>query len=277
MDQACNTIRSEFVRINDDFTIHFEESGSGDMPIVFIPGWTMSTKVFSRQLAHFLESNRWRAISYDPRGQGLTTKTIDGHSYQQHGRDLGAFISALGLKQVVLVGWSYGVLDAMAYLDQFGTDNVRAIVILDGTPKPTGKDATAEWVETEESRRWGTMTPIEDRATFHREFAQWLLEDASPENIEWITEISSQTSGTVTALLNETARYVDYERLLIEVAKRKPVLVVAREEWRGQVSRWLNANAPEVPLVVLGKHMMFWERAAAFNAEVTKFLDALDQ
>src|SRR5512145_2205518 len=82
MDQACNTIRSEFVRINDDFTIHFEESGSGDMPIVFIPGWTMSTKVFSRQLAHFLESNRWRAISYDPRGQGLTTKTIEGHSYQ---------------------------------------------------------------------------------------------------------------------------------------------------------------------------------------------------
>jgi non-heme chloroperoxidase len=276
MDQACNAIRSEFVRITDDFTIHVEESGNGDMPIVFIPGWTMSTKVFGRQLAHFRDSNCWRAMSYDPRGQGLTTKTIEGHSYQQHGRDLGAFIAVLGLKRVVLVGWSYGVLDAMAYLDQFGTDNVRAIVILDGTPKPTGKDPTKEWAETEESRQWGTITPIEDRATFHREFAQGLLEDASPENIDWITEISAQTSAAVTALLNETARHVDYEQLLIDVTKRLPVLVVAREEWREQVSGWLKANASEVPLVVLGKHMMFWERAEAFNAELAKFLDALE-
>ena len=276
MDQARIAIRSEFVRITDDFTIHFEESGSGDIPVIFIPGWTMSTKVFGRQLAHFRESNRWRAISYDPRGQGLTTKTIEGHSYQQHGRDLGAFIAVLGLKRVVLVGWSYGVLDAMAYLDQFGTDNIRAIVILDGTPKPTGKDPTKEWAETEAGRRWGTITPIEDRATFHREFAQYLLEDASPENIKWVTEISAQTSAAVTALLNETARHVDYEQLLIDVTRRLPVLVVAREEWREQVSGWLKANAPEVPLVVFGKHMMFWERAEAFNAELGKFLDALE-
>jgi hypothetical protein len=31
-----------------------------------------------------------------------------------------------------------------------------------------------------------------------------------------------------------------------------------------------------VPLVVLGKHIMFWERAEAFNAELSKFLDALE-
>ena len=53
------------------------------------------------------------------------------------------------------------------------------------------------------------------------------------------------------------------EQLLIDVTKRLPVLVVAREEWREQVSGWLKASAPEVPLVVLGKHMMFWERAEA--------------
>ena len=156
-------------------------------------------------------SLRYRAISYDPRGQGLTSKTVEGHSYQQHGRDLQALIAALHLKRIVLVGWSFGVLDAMAYLDQFGADNVRALVILDGTPKPKGNDPATEWVETEELRRWSTITPIEDRARFHHEFAQVLLEDASPENIEWITEISAQTSATVTALLNETARHVDYE------------------------------------------------------------------
>jgi hypothetical protein len=43
------------------------------------------------------------------------------------------------------------------------------------------------------------------------------------------------------------------------VTKQLPVLVVAREEWRPQVSNWLKANAPAVPLVVMGKHMMFRE------------------
>jgi non-heme chloroperoxidase len=275
MDEARKAARSEFVRTNDDFTIHFEESGSGEIPVVFIPGWTMSTKVFARQLVHFSGSLRYRAIAYDPRGQGLTSKTVEGHSYQQHGRDLQAFIAALTLKRIVLVGWSFGVLDAMAYLDQFGTDSLRALVVLDGTPKPAGADPATEWVETQEGRRWGTITPIEDRARFHREFAQFMLEDASPENIEWITEISAQTSGTVTALLNAAAYCVDYERLFIEVTKRLPVLVVAREEWRGQVSSWLKANAPTVPLVVMGKHLMFWERASAFNSELDKFLGTL--
>ena len=57
--------------------------------------------------------------------------------------------------------------------------------------------------------------------------------------------------------------------------KQLPVLVVAREDWRGQVSGWLKANAPAVPLVVMGKHMMFWERAGAFNIELDKFLNSL--
>jgi non-heme chloroperoxidase len=275
MGDAGHAIRSHFVRINDDFTIHVEEAGSGDMPVVFIPGWTMSTKAFVRQLAHFSDSLRYRAIAYDPRGQGLTSKTVQGHSYQQHGRDLEALVRALHLKRIVLIGWSFGVLDAMAYLDQFGVDNVRALIVLDGTPKPRGGDPATEWVESEEGRRWCTITPIEDRAQFHQKFGQALLEDASPKNVEWITEISAQTSATVTALLNETARHVDYEGLLANVIKQLPVLVVAREDWRKQVSSWLKANGPAVPLVVMGKHMMFWERADAFNVELDAFLDSL--
>jgi non-heme chloroperoxidase len=62
---------------------------------VFIPGWTGATKVFERQFKHFEGSSRFRAIAYDPRGQGLSSKTLDGHTYQQHGRDLAAFIEKL--------------------------------------------------------------------------------------------------------------------------------------------------------------------------------------
>ena len=90
-------------------------------------------------------------------------------------------------------------------------------------------DPTTEWVvDSAESGRWGTITPMEDRAGFIRAFAEWLLENTSPENVAWITDISLQTSGAVTALLNATALCANYERLFIDVTKRLPVLVVAR-------------------------------------------------
>jgi len=268
MNETRKAIRSEFVRINDDFTIHFEESGSGNIPVVFIPGWTMSTKVFARRLTYFSGSLRYRAIAYDPRGQGLTTKAVEGHSYQQHGRDLGAFIAALGLQRVVLVGWSYGVPEALAYLDQFGTDNLRALVVLDGTPKPQGNDPTTEWVvDSAESGRWGTITPMEDRAGFIRAFAEWLLEDTGPENVAWIADLgcgdrSPERNGALCQL---------------RAALHRRNETAARAGRRGQVADWLQANAPTVPLVVMGKHMMFWERARAFNPELEEFLDTLAQ
>jgi hypothetical protein len=42
--------------------------------------------VFERQLKHFEGSTRFRAIVYDPRGQDLSSKTLCGHTYAQHGR-----------------------------------------------------------------------------------------------------------------------------------------------------------------------------------------------
>ena len=45
----------------------------------------------------------------------------------------------------MLVAWSFGVLDVTSYLAQFGADNVRALVLIDGTPRTTGKDSTKDW------------------------------------------------------------------------------------------------------------------------------------
>ena len=178
MDQACNAIRSEFVRITDDFTIHVEESGNGDMPIVFIPGWTMSTKVFGRQLAHFRESNRWRAISYDPRGQGLTTKTIEGHSYQQHGRDLGAFIAVLGLKRVVLIGHSIGgpvVLEAARRMP----GRVAGLVLVD-----SWVDFEQRRLPAEEVEKYLAALQADYRATLTAIVSQYLFSASTPEPVK---------------------------------------------------------------------------------------------
>ncbi len=82
---------AEYVKLSSDLTIHYEQAGNGEVSIIFIPGWMMSTEVFEHQIAHFRNSSEYRALTYDPRGQGRSSKTVEGHTYQQHGRDLAQF------------------------------------------------------------------------------------------------------------------------------------------------------------------------------------------
>jgi pimeloyl-ACP methyl ester carboxylesterase len=267
------------LEISDSVTIHYEQSGNGNIPIIFIPGWTMSTKVFIRQLEHFAGSERFRAITYDPRGQGQSTKTMEGHTYQQHGRDLKAVMDRLGLSNVVLAGWSAGVLDQFAYINQFGVDNLKAVIIIDGTPKTASAlGSERDWVwnyldDRDGFRQWLTMGPLEDRQALNQEFAKWMLEDQSPENISWLNEIQNQTPNAFAALLNETQAYMDYSDDLVKLEGKLPLLYIVREEWGEVVNNWANENTPSAKVVAMGKHIMFWERFTEFNGLIDSFLD----
>ena len=44
---------AETLKLEDELTVYYEVTGTGQIPIVFVPGWTMSTKVFDKQHAHF--------------------------------------------------------------------------------------------------------------------------------------------------------------------------------------------------------------------------------
>ena len=272
-------IQYGYLKITDCFTIHYEQSGNGNTPIIFIPGWTMSTKVFIRQLEHFSDSKRFRAITYDPRGQGLSTKTMEGHTYQQHGRDLKAVMDKLDLSNVVLAGWSAGVLDQFAYINQFGVDNLKAVIVIDGTPKTASASGSGvDWVwnyldDRDGFRQWLTMGPLEDRPALNKDFAKWMLEDQSPENISWLDEIQSQTPNAFAALLNETQAYMDYSNDLMKLESKLPLLYIVREEWGEVVNKWANENTPSAKVVTMGKHIMFWERFTEFNGLLDSFLD----
>lgn len=60
------------------------------------------------------------------------------------GTNLAQFIEALDLKDVVLVGWSFGCLDTYAYVRQQGTDKLAGFACVDLSPKPT-KATEASW------------------------------------------------------------------------------------------------------------------------------------
>ena len=270
-------IFSDKIQLDEELCIHYQSSGRGSRTLLFIPGWTMSARVFEHQLSYFSRSADYRFVTYDPRSHGLSTDTADGHYYEQHGRDLHAIIEALALDDIVLAGWSFGVLDALAYVSQYGNDKLSGLIMLDGSPKSRGFDSETEWIsyrydDADQREEFFTMGPLRDRSATNTEFAHWMLENISKANVDWVCEITNQTRNEVAALLNATGAFLDYSSELRQLSESIPLLYVVSEVLRGAVQNWSSLNTPNAQVSAFGKHLMFWERADEFNKVLSDYL-----
>lgn len=109
-------------------TIYYRDQGQGT-PIVLLHGVWMSSVFFQKQIEVLSQSHR--VIAIDFRGHGQSDDPHTGHTVPQYADDVKQIIDALGLKDVVLVGWSMGAFVTWEYVTQFGTDNIKGTVIID--------------------------------------------------------------------------------------------------------------------------------------------------
>lgn len=127
--QSTAETRSGFFKTSDGIRIHYLEAGRGQA-IVFIPGWTMPAWIWQKQTDEF--SKNYHVIAVDPRSQGESDQPTYGHMPETRSRDYKELVDHLGLKQPVLVGWSMACGELVKYAEQFGTDNVGGLVLVDG-------------------------------------------------------------------------------------------------------------------------------------------------
>jgi non-heme chloroperoxidase len=125
----AQSAKSDFFKTSDGVRIHYVEAGGG-RAIVFIPGWTMPAWIWQKQIDEF--SKKYRVIAVDPRSQGESDSPAYGHTPETRSRDYKELVDHLGLKQPVLVGWSMACGELVKYAEQFGTDNVGGLVLVDG-------------------------------------------------------------------------------------------------------------------------------------------------
>ena len=98
---------------SDGVRLHYTETGQGHT-IVLVPGWTMPAWIWDAQIADF--ARHFRVIAFDPRGQGDSETAPSGYDAVRRGEDIAELIQRVGPDPVLLVGWSLGVLDALAYV-----------------------------------------------------------------------------------------------------------------------------------------------------------------
>ncbi len=265
-----------FIDLDDELTVRYQQAGQGKQCILLLPGWTMSSQVFERQFEYFDSSDQFRFISFDPRAHGLSSKTPTGHYYEQHGRDLQAFIDALELDKVILGGWSFGCLAMLAYINQFGAAKLSGLIMLDGPPRAAAADNQSDWVtyrydDADGGQQFYTLGRLRDPAATNREFAAWMLEDKSEANIQWVLEITRQTPDDVAVLLNATSIFLDYQDDLRALEGQMPLCYLVRADQQEVVAHWARENTPSARLEAFGEHLMFWERAPEFNRLLTDF------
>ncbi len=269
---------SKYIKLRNGLEVHYQESGGGKTPILFVPGWTMTTDIFHRQLEFFEGSTEFRFITLDPRSHGKTAKTQEGNHYEQHGRDLNEFIQALELDNLILCGWSFGTLATLSYVNQFNSSKLGGFIMLDGPPRATGEDNRKDWVtysyaDQDGSQEFFTMGKLRDPANTNTEFARWMLQNKKPEAVEWIVRMTEQTPNSVATGLNATAVFLDYREDLINLGKEIPTWCVVRAVQYEIVANWCSKHLPLATLSGFGEHMMFWEQSQRFNAELKSFLD----
>ncbi|USX26241.1 alpha/beta hydrolase [Oxalobacteraceae bacterium OTU3CINTB1] len=132
---AMAETKSYTITAPDGVTLAVRESGDPQgAPVIFIHGLLGSTLNWEAQVAD-PRLQRYRLISYDMRGHGLSGKPAVAEAYSDGRRwadDLRAVITSSRADRPVLVGWSLGGAVITNYLAAYGDGAIAGAVYVDG-------------------------------------------------------------------------------------------------------------------------------------------------
>lgn len=272
---------ADFLKTADGTHLYYHTAGHGPTAVLFVAGWMGTADAYVKQFAHFADSAEYTFVSFDPRGQGRSDTPLYGYDMATRGEDVEAVLQAVGKAKVVVGGWSWGSLDAMAWAQAHGTEGrLRGALILDGPVKPMGSEQPGAWgwYETGDAngwRQWYTMGPVGDYEGFIAEAAGGGMDNPTPEDLAFFRDMMHQTSPLVAATTNEVGAYVDFTATAEATAKAVPMLVFANAGWGDQAKAWTEAHLPGATFASFGKHAMHYEYAEKFDAILDDWLKTL--
>lgn len=264
-----NIAQENYIKVNN-INIYIEDVGVGQ-PIIFIPGWTMTTKFFKKQKSYFKKD--FRFISFDPRSHGKSTKTELGNNYTTHAVDLKEIIEKLNLTNVILVGWSSGCATIYEYIKSNGLNKIDRLVFIDEPPKWIG-NPEKEWVYgTFEDYRESLKDLIKDRSKYASGTVEWMLK----ENVDFTVKKWMVQQMLLTPLDAALSLYIDgmasdYNPILKSINMKVPMLFFVSPYTYNNAKKWLNSYVTSATIIPIESHATFWEKPDSFNSELKKFI-----
>jgi non-heme chloroperoxidase len=244
--------------------------GAANAPtILLVPGWTMPWWIWQKQVDYF--SPKYRVVAMDPRCQGQSSQTTDGLYPAQMAHDIKSVIDQGRLAPVVLVGWSMAVAEVGAYVDQFGTNDLAGIVLVDGGMGDAGRPGLDE--DFAILKQVLTMSRPEQASVFVRNLC---FKRAHPEDyVGRVIEASASVPGNSAVALLAGYDSANYWPALAKFDK--PTLVIgANTQWKGDLIEEHNKIAgSRIELLDNVGHAIFVDDPEEFNAKVDEFIASI--
>ena len=278
------TLMRRTVRTDDDVMLDVCDTGGDGVPLVLLHGWMQSQELFRHQLADGAER---RVVSVDMRGHGLSEKPEHGYRISRLAADLRDVLASLEIGSADLLGVSMGVSVIWSYLELFGDELVRSLILVDQQAALVAQP----WMSAQEAADAGSILPADGLAALAaaiaaddgenavRAYIRSMFTGAVDADLwELVTAEALRTPRRVGAALLVDHGFQDWrDRLpLITV----PTLVIGCEGSHVPVlsQRYVAARIPgaEVhvfPRAVADSHFPFLENPIAFNERVGRFLD----
>lgn len=280
---AITKARSGYFTTSDGVRLHYLERGAGP-PIVLLPGWTQPASGFEAQLEGL--SAGFRCLALDFRAHGESERPAHGYRVSRLARDCLDFLDNLGLNDAVLLGHSAGCTVIWSFIDLFGQNRIRALVLCD---EMLAFIKRREWSEAE-IRRYGAVTGADEAMGMAATLAGpdgeamlrgFLASEFSPDfpkaDIDRVIEGSLKVPRGAAAELMISVMQADYRDVLPLI--HRPTLCIggARSHLGPEVMPWMAACIPGADSVMLdARHFVHLERPVEFNAAVLAFLRAVD-
>lgn len=274
MTAAATRHHDTMIDVAPGVRIHAIEAGSdrGNAALVLIPGWRLTASIWHEQIDTFARDRR--VIAIDPRSQGQSTKTADGDTPEQRARDLNKVLDHFALENIVLVGWSQGVQDVAAFVDQFGTHRLKGIVLVDSTvsggaaaiaknPQSAAKELQLLPIYADDPKAYtqGMMHAIIQRPLDPRAFDQLVADGLQTPTAIGAAMLVSDMFGT-----DRTPALAKFDR---------PTLVIASAASRElDAQKDLAAKLPQGHFEIIEKagHAVFVDQPQQFDKVLGQFI-----
>lgn len=289
---CCSSSLSEDFRFStvsghDGVPLNVVEAGNNKkQAILFIHGYSQSQLAFKPQLLSEL-AEAYHLVAFDLRGHGASGKPWSTEDYTDSkiwADDLAAVIEARGLKQPVIVSWSYGGYVVMDYIRHYGTENLKAINFIGTLAGLVKFDPSSQTEESKQFIKSILETSALSRSLDINENILASVESAKGLSTPNMTEDERRDAFAMQMMMPAYVRAAMMERTyknldLIEQLQMPILLTRGTRDFfmDGTASRKLEEALPAAKESVYegSGHMPFYEHPKRFNEELNAFISSL--
>ncbi len=238
--------------------------------LLFVPGIMMPAWIWDKQLDYF--SEKYKVVAMDPRSQGESDQSCEGHYAFSLAKDIKAVVDKLKLQPLVLIGWSLAVPEVINYAAHFGSKELIRLVLVDGL---AGIDPSLAFYQA--TIDYWTQFQI-DRINKTREFIRSIFKQPQSEAyFEKLNEAALRTPTNTVMTLIENYLLQDFRPLLPRI--ETPTLIATVDGPRLGYMQKMQSLIPHSRLEIFRSagHALFVDQAERFNRILEAFIKDLNE